>query len=149
MTYIDKRNTSLFPERYELELYREIRKKLNHLGFQIEDDPNYDDLIDQLNRILIEVTLGIDTADNGASQLIYGIAKNNLENILYLGLADSETYGYLPVGEQTISGVLEVVKNGKECNVRKDIVKEISNRLDAVGYWDYIPLPPKMNFKEL
>ncbi len=57
-----------------------------------------------------------------------------------------DTYGYLPVGEQTISEILDEIKDGhKGQHWRIDIVKEISNRLEAIGYWDNIPLPLKHN----
>ena len=55
-----------------------------------------------------------------------------------------ETYGHLPIGEQTITEVMEDIKKGeKNDDWFQLIVKEISNRLDEIDYWDYIPLPKK------
>lgn len=55
-----------------------------------------------------------------------------------------ETYGDLPVGEQSIAEVLEELRNGrKRDNWKSEVRKEISNRLNEIGYWDCIPLPLK------
>jgi hypothetical protein len=58
-------------------------------------------------------------------------------------------YGGLPVGKQTIEEVFEDIKNNT--NNKKvwcsEIKKEISQRLDVIGYWDYIPLPLKVENK--
>jgi len=86
------RNGTLLSERYEVELYQDLIKKLNHLGFEFKEKTGYSDLVDELNRILVEVKLGRDVADDGASQLIYEVAKNDLRDFLYLGLADSEMF---------------------------------------------------------
>jgi hypothetical protein len=80
---------------HEVELYREFIKKLNKLGFQFEDTSKkkgYSDLIDAINRIIVEVKLGKDVAEDGASQILYGMAREKLENFLYVGLADSELF---------------------------------------------------------
>jgi len=86
------KNMSLFPERYEVELYRDLINKLNRLGFEFKEKTGYSDLVDELNRILVEVKLGRDIAEDGASQLLYEVAKNDLRDFLYLGLADSEMF---------------------------------------------------------
>jgi len=95
----DKHQTSLYPEHYEVELYKELRKKLNHAGFILEDDPAYEDLVDKVNRLLIEVTFGTDIADDGASQLLYGMAKNEIKDMIFLGLADSEIFNVFKTPE--------------------------------------------------
>ena len=55
-----------------------------------------------------------------------------------------DTYGNLSIGKQIIKEIIEDLKRDeKKDNWRSDIKKEISNRLDKIGYWDYIPLPRK------
>lgn len=54
------------------------------------------------------------------------------------------TYGYLNVGNQTITEVLDDIKNGICKKEWKKLIRdEISERLEVIGYWDYIPLPLK------
>lgn len=86
------KNMPLFPERYEVELYKDLIKKLNRLGFEFKEKTGYSDLVDELNRILVEIKLGRDVAEDGASQLLYEVAKNDLRDFSYLGLADSEMF---------------------------------------------------------
>jgi hypothetical protein len=57
-----------------------------------------------------------------------------------------DTHGNCPVGSRTIKQVFEELRAGKDPdaidkNLRIDIRKEIEKRLDAIGYWDYLPIP--------
>jgi len=87
-----KNTTTLTRWTNENELYNPIRKKLNNLGFYFEREYGYSDLVDKINRVLLEVKLGKDVADDGASQLLYEVVKNELKDFVYLGLADSELF---------------------------------------------------------
>ena len=77
----------------------------------------------------------------GARKIMkFGKSKSLNDGARYL----FKTYGNLPVGDQTISEVLDEIKNGKKQDRWfQDIVREVSKRLDKIGYWDYIPLPKK------
>lgn len=80
---------------YELELYRQIIKKMNRLGFNFEDTSHIkgcSDLVDAINRVIVEVKSRIDSAEDGASQVLYTLAKEELDNFLYVGLVDSELF---------------------------------------------------------
>jgi hypothetical protein len=58
-----------------------------------------------------------------------------------------DTYGDAPVGDTTIRGVFEHVKDTPDetdeyrLSISKQIREQIATRLDAIGYWDYIPIP--------
>ena len=57
-----------------------------------------------------------------------------------------DTYGYCKIGDKTIKEVFLELKNEPDItkinnNYRKIIKKEIENRLEKIGYWDYIPIP--------
>lgn len=72
----------------------------------------------------------------------FGESKRLNEGAKYL----FGTYSHLPVGDQTISEILDEIKNGEKGERwRINLVKEISSRLETIGYWDYIPLPLKQN----
>ena len=72
----------------------------------------------------------------------FGKSKRLNEGVRYL----FNIYGHLPVGGQIISEVLDEIEMWKKNNEWfQAIVKEISERLDEIGYWDYIPLPLKQN----
>ncbi len=69
------------------------------------------------------------------------INKRLTEGVIHL-ITD---YGYCPIGEDTISGVFEKLKNNLNFDktYRRLIKKEIESRLHAIGYWDYLPLNEK------
>jgi len=58
-----------------------------------------------------------------------------------------ETYGDCQVGDSTIRDVFNHVKETPNETdeyhllIRKQIREQIKSRLDAIGYWDYIPIP--------
>jgi len=58
-----------------------------------------------------------------------------------------ETYGYCPVGDNTIRGVFEYVKNEPNrenidrLTISRNICDQVKERLNTIGYWDYIPIP--------
>ena len=55
-----------------------------------------------------------------------------------------DTFGHLPIKEQTITDVMEDIKNDRRSDDWLQlIVKEISDRLIKIGYWEHIPLPMK------
>ncbi len=51
-------------------------------------------------------------------------------------------YGYCPLGKETISGAFNKLKSelNFDKNSRQLIKKGIEARLNAIGYWDYLPL---------
>ncbi|MFA5731618.1 MAG: hypothetical protein WC934_06405 [Acidithiobacillus sp.] len=57
-----------------------------------------------------------------------------------------ETYKHCPIGELTIGMVFERLKNNEDSDeidkkLRILIKKEIEERLNIIGYWDYLPIP--------
>ena len=80
------------PPDYENEIYKPFIKKMNSLGFSFKIKSGCSDVIDEINRIIVEIKLGKDVAEEGASQILYEIEKNKLKDLLYIGLADSEMF---------------------------------------------------------
>ena len=58
-----------------------------------------------------------------------------------------ETYGDSPIGEKTINDIFTELKNEPDIakipisEYRKEIKKQVTDRLEKIGYWDYIPIP--------
>lgn len=73
-------------------------------------------------------------------KLKFGNSKRLNDGAKYL----FDIYGDLKIGNQTIKEILKnIKKDERKDNWKADIKKEISDRLDKIGYWDYIPLPKK------
>jgi hypothetical protein len=66
-----------------------------------------------------------------------------------------DNYGDCPVGDKTIKTIFEQLQNEPDINklpikkYKSEMRTEVSNRLDAIGYWLYIPIPKIKNQKEL
>ncbi|MFW5891332.1 MAG: hypothetical protein ACOCUI_03855, partial [bacterium] len=69
----------------EADLQRKIKEILNKSGYCFEITPHDFDLVDNVNKIYIEVK----TEDFAPAQLLYAIAKNEITDIDYIGLACS------------------------------------------------------------
>lgn len=67
----------------EDDLQRKIRKILNKQGFHFEIVPHTFDLVDKVRKTYIEVK----PEDFAPAQILYGIAKEGLKDVVYIGLA--------------------------------------------------------------
>ena len=71
----------------EADLQRKLVKILNkqNLKFRKTNSPEFCDLIDDINFIYVEVKPDF----LSPAQIIYGLAKNNIKNARYIGLANA------------------------------------------------------------
>ncbi|OLS21672.1 MAG: hypothetical protein HeimC3_34260 [Candidatus Heimdallarchaeota archaeon LC_3] len=92
-------NAIIYDDEYDLQ--RKIAGKLNKFGFNFEQTKGgeFCDLIDKVKNIYVEVKLD----EFAPSQLLYGIAKEKISDVSYIGLANSyEIRFYKPPNIQSI-----------------------------------------------